>query len=175
MEELKMEEYIPPSIKILFQGDKEYHVFLSFKGEDVRKNLVDHLHEALTAAGLHVFLDTHKLEKGDKIWSSLERAIRSSAIRIPIFSRGYADSAWCLREAATMVNTQGLIIPLFYDVEPTHLRYPETVWYEFKFCESLQLFSTSSHRYQREEIEGWKVALENICSRSGLSMDITGG
>ncbi|GLJ50772.1 hypothetical protein SUGI_1081390 [Cryptomeria japonica] len=173
MEEFKMEEYIPPSIKILFQGDKEYHVFLSFKGEDVRKNLVDHLHEALTAAGLHVFLDTHKLEKGDKIWSSLERAIRSSAIHIPIFSRGYADSAWCLREAATMVNTQGLIIPLFYDVEPTHVRYPvkDSSQYQQAFLKHYD----HPDRYQRGEIERWKVALHQICSHSGWSMDITGG
>ncbi|GLJ50795.1 hypothetical protein SUGI_1081880 [Cryptomeria japonica] len=88
MEEFKIEEYVPPTTKIPFQSDKEYHVFLSFRGEDVRKNLVDHLYQALTAAGLHVYKDDDKLEKGDLIWPSLERAIESSAVLIPVFSRG---------------------------------------------------------------------------------------
>ncbi|GLJ50787.1 hypothetical protein SUGI_1081720 [Cryptomeria japonica] len=155
----KMEEYAPPTTKIPFQSDKEYHVFLSFRGEDVRKNLVDHLYQALTAAGLHVYKDDDKLEKGDLIWPSLERAIESSAVLIPVFSRGYAESTWCLNEAATMVKTKGFIIPLFYCVGPTHVRYP----------------LGNSIRYPREEIDGWKDALEKICSRSGWSMDLTGG
>ncbi|XP_059068038.1 disease resistance protein RPV1 isoform X1 [Cryptomeria japonica] len=201
MEEFKIEEYVPPTTKIPFQSDKEYHVFLSFRGEDVRKNLVDHLYQALTAAGLHVYKDDDKLEKGDLIWPSLERAIESSAVLIPVFSRGYAESTWCLNEAATMVKTKGFIIPLFYDVGPTHVRYPlgnsspykqaflkhyshsdqiqreEIEWWKYalqQICPCLKLYGHSV-RYPREEIDGWKGALEKICSRSGWSMDLTGG
>ncbi|XP_057835165.1 disease resistance protein RPV1 [Cryptomeria japonica] len=172
MEEFKIEEYIPPTTKIPFRH-KEYHVFLSFRGKDVRKTLVDHLYQALTAAGLNVFLDTHKLKKGEIIGSSLEKAIESSAIRIPIFSKGYADSAWCLKEAATMVKTEGLIIPFFYDVDPTHARYPlnDTSQYKQAFLKHYG----HSDRYPIEEIDGWKDALKEICSRSGWSMDLTRG
>ncbi|XP_059064664.1 disease resistance protein RUN1-like [Cryptomeria japonica] len=141
--------YKPPTTKLPFQSDKRYHVFLSFRGEDVRKTLVDHLFQALSAAGLNVFLDSDKLGKGEMIWKNLERAIEGSAIRIPIFSKGYVDSAWCLKEAAAMLNSPALIIPLFYHVEP--------------------------NRYRGEEIDGWKRALRDICKRSGWSMDITGG
>ncbi|GLJ36241.1 hypothetical protein SUGI_0727550 [Cryptomeria japonica] len=119
--------YKPPTTKLPFQSDKRYHVFLSFRGEDVRKTLVDHLFQALSAAGLNVFLDSDKLGKGEMIWKNLERAIEGSAIRIPIFSKGYVDSAWCLKEAAAMLNSPALIIPLFYHVEPSHVRYPENV------------------------------------------------
>ncbi|XP_057844291.2 disease resistance protein RPV1 [Cryptomeria japonica] len=168
-----MEEFKPPTTKMLFQSDKRYHVFLSFRGEDVRKTLVDHLFEALSTAGLNVFLDSEKLEKGEIIGLGLEAAIKSSAIRIPIFSKGYANSAWCLKEAAAMVNSPGLIIPLFYDVEPTHVRYPEkdTSPYKRSFLKHYGLLD----RYPREEIDEWKHALQQICSCSGWSMDITEG
>ncbi|GLJ50766.1 hypothetical protein SUGI_1081310 [Cryptomeria japonica] len=201
MEEFQMKEYTPPTTKIPFRSDKKYHVFLSFRGKDVRNTLVDRLFEALTAAGLHVFLDSDKLEKGEIIGLSLERAIESSAIRIPIFSRGYAESSWCLKEAATMVNTQGLIIPLFYDVNPTQVRHPQgnsspydksfqkhyshsdrcqredIEWWKYglqQICPCLKLYGHSV-RHPRKEIDGWKNALKEICSRSGWSMDITGG
>ncbi|GLJ40703.1 hypothetical protein SUGI_0840890 [Cryptomeria japonica] len=196
-----MEQYKPPSAKLAFHSNKRYHVFLSFRGEDVRKSLVDHLFQALSAAGLNVFLDSHKLEKGEIIGLSLERAIESSAIRIPIFSRGYADSAWCLKEAAAMLKSPGLIIPLFYHVNPTHVRYPENEcspyyqsflkhysysgqypreeieWWKralLQICPCLNLYDRSV-RYRREEIDEWKLALRQICSRSGWSLDLTEG
>ncbi|XP_059069328.1 disease resistance protein RPV1 [Cryptomeria japonica] len=171
MEDIKMEQYMPSTSKIPFHSGKEYHVFLSFRGE-LRETLVHHLYEALTAAGLDVFVDSHKLEKGEIIESSLERALKGSAIRIPIFSQGYAQSAWCLREAATMVNTKGLIIPLFYDVLPTDVRFPlkESSPYKAAF---LNHYAQSYHK--GADIDGWKDALHQICSRSGWSMDLSGG
>ncbi|GLJ30524.1 hypothetical protein SUGI_0604290 [Cryptomeria japonica] len=167
------DRYEPPTAKLAFESDKSYHVFLSFRGEDVRKTLVDHLFEALSTAGLNVFLDSEKLEKGEIIGESLERAIGSSAIRIPIFSKGYAESAWCLKEAAAMLTTPGLIIPLFYYVNPTHVRYPVNVSSPYR--QAFMKHYGHSARYPVEEIDGWKDALEKICSRSGWSMDITQG
>ncbi|GLJ55256.1 hypothetical protein SUGI_1185810 [Cryptomeria japonica] len=169
----KMEEYRPPTTKLVFNSEKRYHVFLSFRGPDVRNTLVDHLYEALSTAGLNVFLDSEKSEKGEFIDMSLEKAMEGSAIRIPIFSKGYADSTWCLKEAAAMVRTPGLIIPLFYYVDPTHVRYPlnETSPYKQSFLK----FYSRSDRYQTEEIDSWKKALHDICSRSGWSIDITQG
>ncbi|GLJ36322.1 hypothetical protein SUGI_0729130 [Cryptomeria japonica] len=168
-----MEQYRPSTTNLGFHSDKRYHVFLSFRGPDVRKTLVDHLYEALSAAGLNVFLDTEKLEKGEMIGLSLERAIESSAIRIPIFSKGYADSVWCLEEAAAMLRTPGLIIPLFYDVDPTHVRYPEKE--SSPYCQSFLRHYGHSDRYPIKEINEWKHALKEICSRSGWSRDITQG
>ncbi|GLJ15127.1 hypothetical protein SUGI_0247410 [Cryptomeria japonica] len=159
--------------KIPFGSNKEYHVFLSFRGRDVRNTLVDHLYEALTVAGLNVFVDSHKLEKGEIIGLSLERAVENSSIRIPIFSVGYADSVWCLKEAAAMLETPGKIIPLFYDVDPTGVRYPLKDSSPYK--KAFQKHYGHLDRHPREEIDGWEDALEKICSRSGWSKDITGG
>lgn len=69
-----MEQYKPPTTRDVSQSNKRYHVFLSFRGPDVRKTLVDHFYEALTQVGLNVFLDSDKLVKGEIIWVSIERA-----------------------------------------------------------------------------------------------------
>ncbi|XP_057852260.2 disease resistance protein L6 [Cryptomeria japonica] len=165
--------YEPPATKLAFQSDKRYHVFLSFRGPDVRKTLVDHLFEALSAAGLNVYKDDENLEKGEEIWPSLERAIERSAICIPIFSKGYADSAWCLKEASAMLRTCDLIIPLFYHVDPTHVRYPEKDSSPYK--QSFSKHYSHSDRYPRGEIDEWKRALLQISSRSGWAIDRTQG
>ncbi|GLJ56287.1 hypothetical protein SUGI_1215060 [Cryptomeria japonica] len=166
--------YEPPTPKLIFKSNNSYHVFLSFRGPDVRKTLVDHLYQALSAAGLNVFLDSHKLEKGEIIGLTLEKAIESSAICIPIFSEGYADSVWCLKEAAAMLRSPGSIIPLFYHVDPTDVRHPESDSSPYK--ESfLKHHGHAPNRYSKGEIDGWKHALKKICEHSGWSMDITEG
>uniref|UniRef100_A0A0D6QZ20 ADP-ribosyl cyclase/cyclic ADP-ribose hydrolase n=1 Tax=Araucaria cunninghamii TaxID=56994 RepID=A0A0D6QZ20_ARACU len=188
--------YVPPTTKISFQSDKRFHVFLSFRGKELRETFVNHLYEALSAAGLRVFLDTKELKRGEFIDESLKAAIKSSAIRIPIFSKCYAESVWCLREATCMLeapessqrgeargrlvvevpadtrNSMGLIIPLFYDVEPTHVRFPQSDSspYAHYFAKHYE-----NGRFEREEIERWKQSLREISSKSGWSMELTGG
>uniref|UniRef100_A0A6N2KED8 TIR domain-containing protein n=1 Tax=Salix viminalis TaxID=40686 RepID=A0A6N2KED8_SALVM len=44
-----------------------YDVFLSFRGEDNRKNFTDHLYTALVQAGVHTFLDENEIPKGEEI------------------------------------------------------------------------------------------------------------
>ncbi|XP_059073904.1 disease resistance protein RUN1-like [Cryptomeria japonica] len=165
--------YEPPTRKLAFHSNKEYHVFMSFRGPDVRKTLVDHLFEALSAAGLKVYKDDENLEKGEKIWPSLEGAIKSSVIRIPVFSRGYAESVWCLKEAAAMLSTPDLIIPLFYHVNPTYVRYPQNELSPYK--ESFKKHYEHPDRHRRGEVDEWKHALFQICDRSGWSTDSTQG
>ncbi|XP_059070878.1 disease resistance protein RUN1 isoform X2 [Cryptomeria japonica] len=173
MEQPPMEQYKPPTTGLPFHSDYRYHVFLSYRGRDVRKTLVGHLYDAISAAGLNVFVDSEKLETGEDIELTLSKAIESSAIRIPIFSLGYAESVWCLKEAAAMLNTPGLIIPLFYHVYPTHVKYPlmESSPYKQAFLKHYG----HPDRYRREEIDEWKDALQQICSNSGWSPDVTGG
>ncbi|GLJ27645.1 hypothetical protein SUGI_0542460 [Cryptomeria japonica] len=113
----KFHEYQPPTTKIPLAINNKFNVFLSFRGKDVRTTFVDHLYEALSGAGIRVFLDSEELEKGKEIDSSLQTAIGTSDIFIPIFSQHYAESTWCLKEAAQMCRSKGFIIPLFYDVD----------------------------------------------------------
>lgn len=71
----------------------EYEVFLNFRGPDTGLNFTDCLYHAMDGAGIRVFRDDEEIRKGEVIGNELERAIKSSAICIPIFSRNYASSA----------------------------------------------------------------------------------
>eukprot|EP01018_Ginkgo_biloba_P038744 Gb_03482 [translate_table: standard] len=158
---------IPNLAKHFFFNVTKHDVFLSFRGPDVRKNFVDHLYHSLTISGIDAFLDSHKLNKGDDIASSLEQAIRGSRIRIPIFSTNFAQSAWCLKEVSLMSRLEhGLTIPLFYNVTPTQVRYPNKGPFGDAFEKHYNL-----GRYSRDEIDGWKNALIKVSNLSGWSLE----
>lgn len=146
---------------------RKYDLFLSFRGE-VRKTFVDHLYTSLENAGVNTFLDSEKLEKGDEISPTLKNAIENSAIRIPIFSKNFAESHWCLEEVSHMCKSGGLIIPLFYDVSPTEVRNPD----RGAFAEA---FQKKRGRYSKAKINEWKKALAKVASFSGWSRDDTLG
>ncbi|KAM7466186.1 hypothetical protein LguiB_013748 [Lonicera macranthoides] len=103
-----------------------YDVFLSFRGEDTRKNFTDHLYDALTRAGIRTFRDDDQLPRGKHIPFQLMKAIEESRISIIVFSKNYASSSWCLDELVKVLeckNTRGqLVLPVFYDVDPSHVR-----------------------------------------------------
>ena len=142
-------------------------VFLSFRGPDVRRGFVDHLYTAMTSAGIHVFLDAHQLNKGEDINTAIEHAIESSRIRIPIFSPDYANSVWCLNECLLISRQkqESLTVPLFYKVDPSHVRHPER---------SESPYSQAFEHYQnRQEIHEWKNALFAVSSLAGWSLDDT--
>ncbi|KAH9304120.1 hypothetical protein KI387_008524, partial [Taxus chinensis] len=172
------QHYSPPSSsQTPIQHNRRYHVFLSLRGPDVRKTLADHLFQSLSTAGLRVFLDSERLEKGENIGVSLEEAIQNSTIHIPIFSPGYATSAWCLKELSLMwdfksTNTDTRIIPLFYKVDPSDVRYPDK---KGPYAEALHRH-VEKGRNTPEEITSWREALHQVSLLSGWSLaDIASG
>ncbi|GLJ08985.1 hypothetical protein SUGI_0099660 [Cryptomeria japonica] len=88
---------VEPSLS--FDVNKTSDVFLSFRGPDTRQGFVRRLYSALDREGISTFLDEESLEKGDHIPSCLERGIQESRICIPIFSKRFPKSKWCLQEA----------------------------------------------------------------------------
>ncbi|KAL4560196.1 hypothetical protein LXL04_032345 [Taraxacum kok-saghyz] len=54
-----------------------YDVFLSFRGEDTRKNFVGHLYDALERQGIRTFKDDERLEKGKRINDGLLKSIEA--------------------------------------------------------------------------------------------------
>lgn len=106
----------------------EYEVFLNFRGLDTRLTFADCLYHSMVAAGIRVFRDNEEINKGEAIGGKLKRAIKSSTICMPIFSRNYASSAWCLRELEYMVNClrnrdgKAMIMPIFFDVDPDDVK-----------------------------------------------------
>ncbi|KAG2671396.1 hypothetical protein I3760_14G133900 [Carya illinoinensis] len=104
----------------------KHDVFLSFYGEDTRRNFTDHLYVALKRKGILVFKDDESLKRGKCISQELSRAIQESQSAIVIFSANYASSKWCLRELAEIVEWEEkknlTIIPIFYHVDPSDVR-----------------------------------------------------
>jgi hypothetical protein len=102
-----------------------YDVFLSFRGEDTRKNFTGHLYDALERNGLKTFIDDEQLRSGEEIPSELLKAIEESRISVVVLSENYASSAWCLEELTKifecMEKKKQLVLPVFYGV--THRMY----------------------------------------------------
>ncbi|XP_059645006.1 disease resistance protein L6-like [Cornus florida] len=147
----------------------EYEVFLSFRGPDTRRTFTDFLYTNLNDAGVRTFRDDNELRKGEEIGPELLEAIRESSISIPIFSNNYASSKWCLRELAQMVDckrsTGQLILPIFYDVEPSDVRH-QSGSYEEAFRKHERCFDECTVMKWKEalkqvgELKGWHVNKE---------------
>ncbi|KAL6315670.1 hypothetical protein AAG906_005758 [Vitis piasezkii] len=77
---------------------RNYDVFLSFRGEDTRNNFTAHLYDVLCRKGINTFIDNGKLERGQVISPALVAAIQNSMFSIIVLSQNYASSKWCLEE-----------------------------------------------------------------------------
>ncbi|KAM3383459.1 hypothetical protein P3S68_009034 [Capsicum galapagoense] len=65
----------------------DYDVFLSFRGEDMRKTFVGHLYSKLSGAGINTFKDDEALERGESISPQLVSAIKRSRFAVIIISK----------------------------------------------------------------------------------------
>uniref|UniRef100_A0A1J3FML4 Putative disease resistance protein n=2 Tax=Noccaea caerulescens TaxID=107243 RepID=A0A1J3FML4_NOCCA len=102
-----------------------YKVFASFHGEDVRKTLLSHIRQQFNRSGISMF-DDQEIERSATIAPSLKKAIKESRISIVILSQRYASSGWCLDELVDIMETKKatgqIVMPIFYGVEPSHIR-----------------------------------------------------
>ncbi|KAK9065649.1 hypothetical protein SSX86_015050 [Deinandra increscens subsp. villosa] len=104
-----------------------YDVFISFRGDDTRKNFVDHLYFALQRKNILAYKDDERIKKGKKIIDELLKSIEDSRFYIIVFSKNYASSSWCLDELVKIMECQRtthehVVYPIFYDVEPFEVR-----------------------------------------------------
>jgi hypothetical protein len=143
-------------------SDLKYDVFLSFRGVDTRDNFTSHLYAELRRKNIETFID-YRLERGDKINSSLLEAIEKSLIYVIILSEHYASSSWCLDELTEILKCKERygreVIPVFYEVNPTDVRH-QTGSYGQDFLEHHQ------HR-PKDKIDAWKDALNQVAGLSG--------
>ncbi|GJR50542.1 NB-ARC domains-containing protein [Tanacetum coccineum] len=101
----------------------KYDVFVSFRGEDIRKSFMDHLFNDFKQKGIYAFRDDNDLPTGEEISPHLYKAIEESRFLIVIFSKGYASSSWCLRELVKILeckteNPKHVVRVIFYDAKP---------------------------------------------------------
>ncbi|XP_059665382.1 disease resistance protein RUN1-like isoform X2 [Cornus florida] len=145
-----------------------YDVFLSFKGEDTRKNFVDHLYMALRQKGIYTFKDDQKLERGKSISPELLKAISKSRIAVIVFSKNYTSSSWCLDELVEIIkckNMMGLtVFPVFYDVDPSQVRKQKR-----SFAEAFGEHEETSGK-DNEKLIRWRAALVEAANLSGWEL-----
>ncbi|KAJ0654407.1 putative TIR domain, P-loop containing nucleoside triphosphate hydrolase [Helianthus annuus] len=143
-----------------------HEVFLSFRGEDTRKNFVDHLYKDLVQQGIQTYKDDETLARGESIRPALLKAIQESRIAVIVFSENYADSSWCLDELEHIIecmDTRGQIVePIFYFVDPSDVR-KQKGKYEEAF--------TKHKRENMHKVESWRKALEKAGNLSGWVID----
>ncbi|CAN1333568.1 Disease resistance protein L6 [Linum perenne] len=142
----------------------EYEVFLSFRGPDTRHQITDILYRFLIHIKIHTFKDDDELRKGEGIWSNLVKAIDQSKIYIPIISKSYAHSKWCLKELAEIVECQKrdnrrIILPIFYMVDPRDVRH-QTGPYQDAFKKHVRSFDEKT-------VQSWKDALNVVGTLKG--------
>ena len=99
-----------------------WDVFLSFRGEDTRGSFTKDLYSSLIEQDIRVFLDDSGMTQGDEIAPTLMEAIQDSASSIIILSPRYANSHWCLEEMEKICELRRLILPVFYEVDPSDVR-----------------------------------------------------
>ncbi|XP_068503059.1 TMV resistance protein N-like isoform X6 [Phaseolus vulgaris] len=149
-----------------------YDVFLSFRGSDTRYGFTGNLYKALSDKGIHVFFDDEELQRGDEIGEALITAIKHSRMAIVVFSKNYASSSFCLDELLKIIDcvkAKGrFILPIFYDVHPSHVRrqsgsYAEALaMHEQRFTRSNQNLN-----FNMEKLQKWKMALNQAANVSG--------
>ncbi|KAK4592932.1 hypothetical protein RGQ29_017175 [Quercus rubra] len=144
-----------------------YDVFLSFRGEDTRKNFTGYLYEALCNQGFNTFIDKD-LQKGEEISMELVKAIESSMISIVVFSKNFASSTWCLKELVKIFECKSIgqwVLPIFYKVDPSEIR-KQVGDYGIALAEHEEKFKDDIEKVQR-----WRKTLTEAANLNGFHYD----
>ncbi|GLT65991.1 hypothetical protein SLA2020_383870 [Shorea laevis] len=147
-----------------------YDVFLSFRGEDVRKNFLGHLDSALKKGGFRTYKDDNCLTRGSDIAPSLVEAIEQSRIAVVVFSTNYAGSGWCLDELVKILDCRDklgqMVLPVFFHVDPSDVR------------NQRGSFGEAFARHQKvtvDKVERWKTALTSAANLAGFDLQSVNG
>ena len=144
---------IPPS---------SYDAFLSFRGEDTRRNFTGHLYHALVTNGINTFKDDEELETGGVIVEALIQAIEESKVFFVIFSKNCAYSKWCLNELVKIIECmkakQRRVVPIFYDVDPSEVR---------RYGKAFAYHQKDANQEKKKEIQKWRMAFTEAGNLAG--------
>ncbi|CAK9212080.1 unnamed protein product [Sphagnum troendelagicum] len=154
---------LPQTVSYDIKSLGKYDVFLNHRGPDVKDTFVAHLNDALCAAGFHPFLDAKSLIKGEHAYKSINEALSGVGVHVAIFSKGYAESKYCLDELHDMLESGKLILPVFYGVEVEHLCRP----YDGPFAAGLR---QHKRRGRHQDVERWETALAKVADLQGFRL-----
>lgn len=106
--------------------------------------------------------------KGYAITPQIEAAIHVAHFHIAIFSKNYAESRWCLDELVLMLKSRATILPIFFNVEPSQLRWvgeDNDGWY----AEALRNHQRNQ-RHDFKTIQTWRESLSRVAEISGFEL-----
>ena len=157
-----------PSSSSSSSREWKYDVFLSFRGEDTRKNFTDHLYATLKQKGIITFRDDKNLKRGESISPELLKAIEESMFAIVILSKNYASSTWCLDELVKIMECRKkmdqTVLPIFYDVNPSEVR-KQAGTYAQAFDEYEKRFKDNM-----DKVHTWRATLTEVANLSGFPL-----
>jgi hypothetical protein len=153
-----------PNLETMAVVPGMFDVFLNHRGPDVKRSFVAHLHQALQEARYRPFLDMESFEKGQDGQKKIYEALRCASVHVAIFSKHYAESDYCLDELCAMLESEKLIIPVFYDVSPSVLRCEDP---DGPYTKALEIHGTRS----ASEVKKWRDTLCMAAKLNGFKLD----
>lgn len=162
---MAMQRFLPSRVssvirEIAAAQPRACDVFINHRGADTKRNVAGLLYDRLVHLNLCPFLDRRSMEPGDKLFPSLDWAIRNCRVGVTIFSPRYFESRFCLQELAHLVEAKKKVIPIFFDVQPSEL---------------LKMDIISAGAAPPNEVERFRRALEEARYTVGLVFDSQNG
>ncbi|CAE6218521.1 unnamed protein product [Arabidopsis arenosa] len=153
-------------------------VFINFRGVELRKTFISHLHTKLRRVGINAFIDSD--EAPGRELQNLFKRIEDSKIALAVLSSRYTESHWCLQELVKMMecstkgegcNNKLLVIPIFYK-----LKISTVAELDGDFGRNLwDLWRLPGRGRDRDNrIVKWNEALQDVLSRNALVLPETG-
>lgn len=152
-------------------SNKTFDVFLSF-AKDTGRSFTGLLDFRLEKKGFH----TCKIDKKDDqvvmmsstTDKSTDAMIQASRCAVVVLSKDYASSARCLTELVQVVQhmgTTGRLVPVFYHLDPSHVR-KQNGDYEEAFKRHDQ-----DPTHTQDEVKKWRETLGKVGNLSGYYVD----
>lgn len=158
----------PPQTVTGSQESKQA-VFICCRGAHIGKTFASHLRHALTDTGIYVMRGDDELPLGEDISYGFMTGSRSCRMSVVVFSRGFAESRWCLNKLVEVMKwsktTGHLVIPVFYYVDPSDVRGQCGTFAE-AFARHEQICSP-------EVVARWRAAMEAAGNLSGHVLNST--
>nr|XP_033514169.1 TMV resistance protein N-like isoform X3 [Nicotiana tomentosiformis] len=148
-----------------------YDAYLSFSETgNIGQTFVSHLHGALKQEGIYTFKDDRNQDRGTSVSKDSSRAIEESQIIVVVFCENFVLSKDCLDEVVKIMDCRKLlkkiVIPIFYDVEPSEVRRQRN-----SLAEAFADDSENDDEIGRSErVKRWRDALNEAGNISGLDL-----
>ncbi|XP_075108360.1 TMV resistance protein N-like isoform X4 [Nicotiana tabacum] len=148
-----------------------YDAYLSFSETgNIGQTFVSHLHGALKQEGIYTFKDDRNQDRGTSVSKDSSRAIAESQIIVVVFCENFVLSKDCLDEVVKIMDCRKLlkkiVIPIFYDVEPSEVRRQRN-----SLAEAFADDSENDDEIGRSErVKRWRDALNEAGNISGLDL-----